>query len=111
MDTVYLIVKNLDGLMDNFIIPLVNERNGHIKTFTPVKVGDTWGRLKQSFEESAKEKGRGSEIEQHKDGFYHWVLPFTPHPLMKQPAEPNDAFVLDKESYINYGWDIIEEEI
>lgn len=106
--TVYLIVKNLNGVMDDFIIPLVNERNGHIQSFTPVQIGDTWGRLKQSFEESATEKGRGAEIEQYKNGVYYWVLPFTPHPLMQQPAEPNDAFVLDKESYINYGWDIEE---
>ena len=67
METVYLIVKNENGVMDNFIIPLINERNGHLETFTPVKVGDTWGRLKQSFEESAKEKGRGNEIIRYKD--------------------------------------------
>ena len=34
---------------------------------------------------------------------------FTTHPEMQQPANSNDAFVLDKESYINYGWDVIEE--
>ena len=49
--TVYLIVKNESGVMDDFIIPLVNERNGHVQTFTPVQIGDTWGRLRQSFEE------------------------------------------------------------
>lgn len=107
--TVYLIVKNENGVMDDFIIPLINERNGHLQTFTQVEEGDTWGRLKQSFEESAKEKGRGSEIIKEKDGVEYWVLPFTSHPLMQQPSEPNDAFVLDKESYINFGWDVIED--
>lgn len=109
MNTVYLIVKNLNGVMDDFIIPLVNERNGHIQSFTPVQVGDTWGRLKQSFEESAAEKGRGAEIIRHKDGVEHWVLPFTVHPLMEQPSTPEDAFVLTKNEYTNFGWDVIEE--
>ena len=88
-----------------------DRRNGHLETFTPVQSGDTWGRLRQSFEESANEKGRGAEIEKTKNGETHWVLPFTPHPLMKQPANPNDAFVLTKSEYINYGWDVIEDEI
>ena len=43
--TVYLIVKNESGVMDGFIIPLINERNGHLQTFTQVEEGDTWGRL------------------------------------------------------------------
>ncbi len=109
MNTVYLIVKNENGVIDNSIIPLINERNGHLQTFTQVKEGDTWGRLKQSFEESAKEKGRGLEIIKEKDGVQCWVLPFTTHPLMQPPANSNDAFVLDKESYINFGWDVIED--
>ena len=109
MNTVYLCVKNLNGVMDDFIIPLVNERNGHVQSFTPVQIGDTWQRLKQSFEESKAEKGRGEEIIRIKDGVSYWVLPFTTHPLIEQPAEPNDAFVLTKDEYINYGWDIIEE--
>ena len=111
METVYLISKNLDGVMDEFIIPLVNERNGYLKTFTPVESGGTWGDLKQSFEDSAAEKGRGSEIVKFKDGVEYWVLPFTPHPLMEQPANPSDAFVLDKATYVAFGWDAEEEEI
>ena len=109
--TVYLIVKNENGVMDGFIIPLINERNGHLQTFTPVQGGDTWGTLRQRFEESAKEKGRGAEIEKTKNGETFWVLPFTPHPMMTQPANPDDAFVLTKSEYINYGWDVEYVEI
>jgi hypothetical protein len=29
---------------------------------------------------------------------------------MSQPENPDDAFVLDKESYISYGWDIEEQD-
>ena len=108
MSTVYLIVKNEVGVMDDFIIPLINERNRHLETFTPVQIGDTWGRLKQSFEESANEKGRGSEIIKYKDGVEYWVLPFTPHPLMEQPSNPSDAFVSDRQGYTEFGWDVEE---
>ncbi len=109
MNTVYLIVKNENGVIDNSIIPLINERNGHLQTFTQVKEGDTWGRLKQSFEESAQEKGRGSEIIKEKDGVQYWVLPFRSHPLMQVPASAEDAFVLSKGQFLNYGWDVIED--
>jgi hypothetical protein len=107
-ETVYLIVNNLNGIIDSNIIPLINARNEHLSTFTLIKEGDTWGRLKQSFEESAQEKGRGSEIIRYKNTVEYWVLPFENNPLMEQP-NPNDAQVLTKEAYINFGWDIIEE--
>ena len=108
-NTVYLIVKNLDGVVDDFIVPLANERNSGVSSFTQLEVGDTWGRLKQSFEDSAAEKGRGGEIVKFKDGVQHWVLPFRAHPDMEQPAEPSDAFVLDKANYMVFGWDVEEE--
>jgi hypothetical protein len=108
METVYLIVNNLNGVIDSNIIPLINARNANLSTFTPIEEGNTWGRLKQSFEESAQEKGRGSEIIRYKNTVEYWVLPFENHPLMEQP-NPNDAQVLTKEGYINFGWDIIEE--
>lgn len=108
-NTVYLIVKNLDGVVDDFIVPLANERNARISSFTQLEVGDTWGRLKQSFEESAAEKGRGGEIIRIKDGVEYWVLPFMTHPNMSQPVEPNDAFVLDLATYKAFGWDVEEE--
>jgi len=108
METLYLIVNNLNGVIDSDIIPLINARNEHLSTFTLIQEGDIWGRLKQSFDESAQEKGRGSEIERTKGGVPYWVLPFENHPLMKQP-NPNDAQVLTKNEYINFGWDVIQE--
>jgi hypothetical protein len=109
--TVYLVVKNLSGVVDDFIVPLANGRNAGISTFTKLNSGDTWGRLKQSFEESSAEKGRGSEIIRLKDGVEYWILPFTVHPEMAQPAIPEDAFVLDKASYVSYDWDVDGEEL
>ncbi len=108
--TVYLIVKNLEGLIDESIIPLVNERNGHLSTFPEIESGDSWGDLKNAFISSAAEKGRGGEIVKFKDGVEYWVLPFTTHPDMSQPESPEDAFVLDKESYISYEWDVEEQD-
>ena len=64
---------------------------------------------KTSFENSAKEKGRGSEIIRYKNGFPYWVLPFRLHDQMTQP-NPDDAVVLTAEELNNFDWDIDEIE-
>ena len=106
--TVYLTVKNLGGVIDPSVILLINARNGHYESFTNMEEGDTWGDLKQSFIDSAAEKGRGGEIIKFKDGEEHWILPFTSHPEMTQP-DPLDACVMTVSEYKGFGWDVVEE--
>jgi hypothetical protein len=108
--TVYLAVKNLGGVIEHPVILLINERNKSVSSFTPMLEGSTWGDLKQSFINSASEKGRGSEIIKFKDGLEHWILPFRDHPLMSQP-NPADACVMTSQELKDFEWDIIEEAI
>ena len=108
--TVYLSVKNLGGVIDQNVIPLINVRNGHLKTWNPIVLGDTWGKMKTSFINSASEKGRGDEIERFKDGVEHWVLPFRNHEQMTQP-NPADACVMTSQELKGFEWDIIEDVI
>ena len=96
---VYLTVSNLDGVIDNSIIPLINES------------GDKWQDLKDGFLMRVGEVGRGDLIIKYKEGIEHWVLPFESHPEMTQPQNKNDAFVLDKEEFKSYGWDVPNDEI
>jgi len=108
--TVYLSVKNLEGVIDTPVVLLINERNKGVSSFTPMVEGSTWGDLKTSFINSASEKGRGDEIERFKDGVEHWVLPFRNHSQMTQP-NPADACVMTSQELKGFEWDIIEEVI
>jgi len=108
MNTSYLVVKNLEGQLDPSVVSLVNERNGHLVTFTPMVEGSTWGDLKQSFIDSAAEKGRGSEIERFKDEVEHWVLPHE-QSRVELVVDEEDACVLPSSEYKAFEWDIIEE--
>ena len=102
---VYLTVKNLEGLIDEAIIPLVNARGNCGKV---IESGDTWGDLKDGFAMRVGEIGRGELIIKHKEGVEHWVLPFESHPEMTQPQNPEDAFVLTSVELKSFGWDIEE---
>lgn len=105
--TVFLVVKNMDGKIDPFIIPLINERNKHIASFPQMVVGDKWGKLRDAFTSSHADKGRafGGETVRFKRGVEHWVLPFRDHPLMQQPARKSDAWVMTEVQYKNAKWD------
>jgi len=106
MNIVYLVSKNLEGVIDESIIPLINARGNCGRV---IESGDTWGDLKEGFAERVGEAGRGELIIKEKDGEEYWVLPFESHPDMTQPENEEDAFVLDSASLKDYGWD--EEEI
>tara|TARA_R110002012_G_scaffold316642_2_gene531838 strand:+ start:4614 stop:4937 length:324 start_codon:yes stop_codon:yes gene_type:complete len=105
---VYLTVSNLDGVIDNSIIPLINARGNCGKI---IESGDKWQDLKDGFLMRVGEVGRGDLIIKYKEGIEHWVLPFESHPEMTQPQNKNDAFVLDKEEFKSYGWDVPNDEI
>lgn len=109
-NTVYLAVKNLEGVIDPLAVLLINERNKGVSSFNPIVVSDTWGKLKTSFINSAKEKGRGSEIIKFKDGLEYWVLPFRNHEQMTQP-NPADAVVMTSQELKDFGWDIEDVEL
>jgi hypothetical protein len=102
---IYLVVKNLEGIIDSSIIPLINGRGNCGKV---INEGDKWQDLKDGFQMRVGEVGRGELIIKFKEGVEHWVLPFAPHPDMTQPSEPNDAFVLTPEGLKSYGWDVVE---
>ena len=108
--TAYLVVKNLEGVIDAPVILLINARNKGVSSFTPMVDGSTWGDLKQSFIDSSTEKGRGSEIIKFKDGLEHWILPFRNHEQMTQP-NPADACVMTSEELNAFDWDIEEVEL
>ena len=107
IDIVYLTVKNLEGLIDESIIPLVNARGNCGKV---IEIGDKWQDLKDGFAMRVGELGRGELIIKHKTGVQHWVLPFESHPQMTPPQNPNQAFVLSSEELKNFGWDVEEIE-
>ncbi len=107
IDIVYLTVKNLDGLIDETIIPLINARGNCGKV---IESGDKWQDLKDGFAMRVGEIGRGELIIKKKDGIEYWVLPFEEHPEMTQPQNSDDAFVLVSEELKNFGWDIEEIE-
>ena len=105
---VYLTVKNLEGLIDEAIIPLINARGNCGKV---IEIGDTWGDLKDGFAMRVGEPGRGGLIIKHKDSVEHWVLPFENSSWMTDPKNPEEAFVLRQDELKNYGWDIEVEPI
>ena len=104
---VYLTVKDLEGLIDESIIPLINARGNCGKV---IESGDKWQTLKDGFAMRVGEPGRGELIIKHKDDVEHWVLPFESHPQMTPPQNPNEAFVLSSEELKNFGWDVEEIE-
>ena len=107
MNIVYLVSKNLEGVIDESIIPLINARGNCGRV---IESGDTWGDLKEGFAERVGEAGRGELIIKEKDGEEYWVLPFEHHPDMTQPTIVEDAFVLSSQELKNYGWDVVENE-
>tara|TARA_R110000751_G_scaffold180853_1_gene287203 strand:- start:3532 stop:3858 length:327 start_codon:yes stop_codon:yes gene_type:complete len=106
MKTVYLVVKNLGGVIHQTVVPLINQRNGHLQTFEKIVLGDTWGKMKTSFEDSAKEKGRGSEIVKFKDGLPYWVLPYQ-ETTEQITINQDDAVILLSQELNAFGWDEI----
>ena len=105
---VYLTVKDLNGVIDDAIIPLINAR-GNCGVI--IQSGDKWQTLKEGFQMRVGEPGRGELIIKHKDSIQYWILPFENSPHMTQPQHPNEAFVLSSDELKNYGWDIEVEPI
>ena len=116
--TAYLVVNNLEGIIEESVVTVANQRNGHLESFVEIKVGDTWGTLKTAFKNSAKEKGRGSEIIKFKEGEPYWVLPH--YAVTSVPLEeveevvvvvPEDYCFLTPSELRIFGWDVVEETI
>ena len=121
---VYLTVKNLEGLIDEAIIPLINVRGNCGKV---IEIGDKWQDLKDGFAMRVGELGRADLIIKHKgsvqnwkrgelitkkkEGQEYWILPFENSPHMTQPQHPDEAFVLSSDELKNFGWDIEVEPI
>ncbi len=108
MKMMYLVVKNLNGVIDTNFVPLINARGNAGKV---INEGDKWGDLKDAFQMRVGEAGRGGLIIRHKNSVEHWILPFENHPSLEQPSNPNDAWVSTRDEYLSFGWDIIEELI
>lgn len=105
-DTVYLKVKDLNGVIENGIIALANHRNATVEGYTPLEVGATYNDLKTKYEALSPVKGAG--YCKHLGGVEYWILPFESHPQMIQPA-PEIAEVLTKNQIKMLSWDEIEE--
>jgi len=121
---VYLTVKDLNGVIDDAIIPLINARGNCGKV---IESGDKWQDLKDGFAMRVGELGRGELIikhkdsveswkrgeliTKHKDSIEYWILPFENSPHMTQPQNPDEAFVLSSDELKNFGWDIEVEPI
>jgi len=122
---IYLVVKNLNGIIDSSIVPLINGRGNAGKT---INEGDTWQDLKDAFQMRVGEPGRGELIIKYKEGVEHWVLPFTEHVLLRINDDNPSTIQIseDGQSYTqkdligayavsvvglnNFGWDVIDIE-
>jgi len=100
MESIFLVVEDLTGQIDDAIVHLINSR--HTSEWA-LNLGATWQDLK-TMKESNPIKGAGYPM--FKGGVEFWVLPFRSHENM---YKPDNAEVLTREQKHNYGWDIIEE--
>lgn len=99
--TVYLVVQDMSGVVDNAIIDLFNARHAGLGE---LEYGSTYADMKLFKEELSPIKGAG--YIRQKDGVDRWVLPFYSHPDM---FVPDNAEVLSVSELKAYGWDVIEE--
>ena len=96
-NTVYLVVEDMSGVIDDAIIDLFNARHSGLGELA---YSSTYADMKSFKETNAPIKGAG--YIRKKDGADRWVLPFYSHPDM---FAPDNAEVLSISELKNYGWD------
>lgn len=107
MNLVYLVVNDMQGVLDDTTIEMVNHRNADIPNYEPLTSGATYEQLKAKYEQHNPYKGAG--YERTKGGQPFWILPFKPAEGMPAP-DPNAATVIDREGVLNFGFDVEDEE-